>query len=137
MELYGQWPWLAAALCLLLIVGLLYRKRRQQGDHYGAMSKLDLVAEAEILLHYQRYAEAGKLLKVEIDKHPGNLDAKLLMLKVLAKQNMRIEFELLARDVYPQLIESNLLAWEKVAKRGRKLDPANPLYQPHAIEQHA
>ncbi|MBB5017121.1 pilus assembly protein FimV [Chitinivorax tropicus] len=135
MELGQQIIW---ALCAVLVLAILYwlvKRRRVWNQRYGPLTKLDLVAEAEILLHYKRYSEAIQLLLEAQLRDPRNMHAKLQLLRCYAKLNNRDEFERVARDVYPALIQNKLILWDKIARAGRKMDPDNPLYQPSGNTQ--
>ncbi|WP_137936125.1 tetratricopeptide repeat protein [Chitinivorax sp. B] len=132
MEINSSILWAGCAVLVLCIIFWLVKRRRIWNERYGPLTKLDLVAEAEILLHYKRHSEAVQLLLEALVRDPRNINAKLLLLRCYAKLKNRDEFERVARDVYPALIHSRLILWDKIARAGRKLDPDNPLYQPSA-----
>lgn len=123
-----------AGLAGLAAGGLIaWRKRRTQQLRQRS-SKIDPVAEAEVFMAYDQDAKARDLLEAALQQEPDNVNARLLLIKIYGKENNKVAYERTARALYPSLIDTQLILWEKIARLGRKMDPQNPLYQPTATQ---
>lgn len=110
-----------------------WRKRKTQQLRQRS-SKIDPVAEAEVFMAYDQDAKARDLLEAALQQEPDNVNARLLLIKIYGKENNKAAYERTARALYPSLIDTQLILWEKIARLGRKMDPQNPLYQPTATQ---
>ena len=120
----------AAALAGLSAGGWLAVRRRRKQALRSRSRQIDPVAEAEVFMAYDQLGKARELLEAAILEQPTNVNAKLTLVKIYGKQNDKVAYERIARDLQPVLMQNELLLWEKVARLGRKMDPDNGLYQP-------
>lgn len=130
-----------AALAGLSVGGYVaWRKRKQQALRKRS-GQIDPVAEAEVFMAYDQVGKARELLEAAIESQPGNINAKLLLIKIYGKENNKAGYERIARELQPTLMQQQLMLWEKIARLGRKMDPNNGLYQPtvtrQEMQQHA
>ena len=119
-----------AALAGLGAGGYLALRKRKQLALRKRSGLVDPVAEAEVFMAYDQVGKARELLEAAIIEQPTNVNAKLTLVKIYGKQNDKVAYERIARDLQPVLMQNELLLWEKVARLGRKMDPDNGLYQP-------
>ncbi len=96
------------------------------------LDPVDVLAEAEVLLAYDRREAAEKLLRDALDAEPAREDLRIKLLELVAAQGNRGEFESLALDVLAVFGPLSSL-WSRVQQLGATLDADNPLYR--AIER--
>jgi len=88
---------------------------------------VDPIAEAEVYLAYGRDQQAEEILKDALAKDPTLHEVRAKLLEIYASRQDRAAFEPHARALYDALGAQGTL-WDKIAKLGRGIDPANALY---------
>lgn len=88
---------------------------------------VDPIAEAEVYLAYGRDQQAEEILKEALAKDPTLHDVRAKLLEIYASRQDRAAFEPHARALHDALDGQGTL-WDKIAKLGRGIDPANALY---------
>ncbi|MFD2448456.1 hypothetical protein ACFSQE_08455 [Vogesella fluminis] len=96
------------------------------------LDTIDVLAEVEVLLAYDRREAAEALLRNALDAEPEREDLRIKLLDLIAVQGNRGEFESLALDVLAVFGPLSGL-WTRVQQLGATLDADNPLYR--AIER--
>lgn len=96
------------------------------------LDTVDVLAEVEVLLAYERREAAEALLRNALDAEPEREDLRIRLLDLIAAQGNRGEFESLALDVLAVFGPLSSL-WTRVQQLGATLDADNPLYR--AIER--
>lgn len=91
-------------------------------------NEVDPIAEAEVYLAYGRDGQAEDILKEARVKEPQRYEIHQKLLEIYAARKSAKEFEAIASELYPTLEGQHSPMWSKVAKMGRDIDPANPLY---------
>ncbi len=97
---------------------------------------VDPIAEAEVYLAYGRDQQAEEILKEALAKDPTLHDVRAKLLEIYASRQDRAAFEPHARSLHDALDGQGTL-WDKVAKLGRGIDPANALYGGAAVAAEA
>lgn len=93
----------------------------------GDSSDVDPIAEAEVYLAYGRDQQAEEILKDALVKDPTRHEVRAKLLEIYASRQDKASFENHAQALHAALDGKGAL-WDKVAKSGRAIDPANPLY---------
>jgi pilus assembly protein FimV len=88
---------------------------------------VDPIAEAEVYMAYGRDSQAEEILNDAISKEPTRYELHLKLLEIFASRNDTSAFEAVAGELYSTLGSADPV-WMQVADMGRKLEPANPLY---------
>ncbi|MDC7704494.1 FimV/HubP family polar landmark protein [Vogesella indigofera] len=88
---------------------------------------VDPIAEAEVYLAYGRDQQAEEILKEALAKDPTLHEVRAKLLEIYASRQDRAAFEPHARALHDALGGQGTL-WDKIAKLGRGIDPANALY---------
>lgn len=88
---------------------------------------VDPIAEAEVYLAYGRDQQAEEILKDALAKDPTLNEVRAKLLEIYASRQDRAAFEPHARALHDALGGQGTL-WDKIAKLGRGIDPANALY---------
>ncbi|MDC7707507.1 FimV/HubP family polar landmark protein [Vogesella indigofera] len=88
---------------------------------------VDPIAEAEVYLAYGRDQQAEEILKEALAKDPTLHEVRAKLLEIYASRQDRAAFEPHARSLHDALGGQGTL-WDKIAKLGRGIDPANALY---------
>ena len=88
---------------------------------------VDPIAEAEVYLAYGRDQQAEEILKDALAKDPTLHEVRAKLLEIYASRQDRAAFEPHARALHDALGGQGTL-WDKIAKLGRGIDPANALY---------
>lgn len=96
------------------------------------LDTVDVLAEVEVLLAYERREAAEALLRNALDAESEREDLRIKLLDLIAAQGNRGEFESLALDVLAVFGPLSSL-WGRVQQLGATLDADNPLYR--AIER--
>lgn len=97
---------------------------------------VDPIAEAEVYLAYGRDQQAEEILKEALAKDPTLHDVRAKLLEIYASRQDRAAFEPHARALHDALDGQGTL-WDKIAKLGRGIDPANALYGGVAVAAEA
>ncbi|MDC7713510.1 hypothetical protein PQU96_05065 [Vogesella sp. LYT5W] len=97
---------------------------------------VDPIAEAEVYLAYGRDQQAEEILKEALAKDPTLHDVRAKLLEIYASRQDRSAFEPHARALHDALDGQGTL-WDKIAKLGRGIDPANALYGGVAVATEA
>lgn len=93
-------------------------------------NEVDPIAEADVYLAYGRDGQAEDILKEARAKEPQRYEIHQKLLEIYAARKSVKEFEAIAGELYPALEGQNSPIWNKVARMGHEIDPANPLYGP-------
>ena len=88
---------------------------------------VDPIAEAEVYLAYGRDQQAEEILKEALAKDPTLHEVRAKLLEIYASRQDRVAFEPHARALHDALGGQGTL-WDKIAKLGHGIDPANALY---------
>jgi pilus assembly protein FimV len=88
---------------------------------------------AQLLVAQGETDQAIELLYQTIDENEADNEPWLLLFRVLRQQGMKTEYAQLARRFHD--LEGDADDWALVRNIGYRLDPDNPLYSAHAIEE--
>ena len=89
---------------------------------------VDPVAEADVYMAYGRDAQAEEILLDALKTDANRPAVHLKLLEIYQQRNDTKRFETTATELYA-LTHGAGAEWDKAAEMGRKLDPANPLFQ--------
>lgn len=108
-----------------------------RSDTGGAEAgEVDPIAEAEVYLAYGRDQQAEEILKDALAKDPTLHEVRAKLLEIYASRQDRAAFEPHAKSLHDALDGQGTL-WDKIAKLGRGIDPANALYGGVAVAAEA
>ena len=93
--------------------------------------EVDPVAEADVYMAYGRDTQAEEILLEALQKDTQRTAIHAKLLEIYANRRSIKQFETLASELYA-LTAGVGADWEKVARLGAMLDPANPLYNTSA-----
>ncbi len=119
-------PLIPMAFFASLSMYWMWRRRQTRLDTLRA-SRIDPVGEAEVFLAYGRSKDALRVLQNALNREPGNLKIKVVMLRALAEQQDAQRFVHLAGEVRSALYDQPV--WRQICKTGERLLPGHPLFQ--------
>lgn len=102
-------------------------RRRQTRLHAQRARRIDPVGEAEVFLAYGRSKDALRVLQTALNREPGNIRIKVVMLRALADLQDASGFVRLAAEVRATLHGQPV--WQQICKTGQRLLPGHPLFQ--------
>lgn len=97
-----------------------------------AAGDVDPVAEADVYLAYGRDLQAEEILKEALRTSPSRVAIHSKLSEIYAKRRDARAFEVVAAEAFG-LTQGRGDEWEEICRRGRDLDPSNPLYQPGGV----
>ena len=97
-----------------------------EAGHQEEAVRADPIEEAQLYFSYRRYEQAEEVLKEALKEEPGNFEAHLLLLKVLAAGGDAAKLEGAAKVL--QALQPAQDVWAQAAEIGYAVDPGNPLY---------
>lgn len=97
-----------------------------------AAGDVDPVAEADVYLAYGRDLQAEEILKEALRTSPSRVAIHAKLTEIYAKRRDARAFEVVAAEAFG-LTQGRGDEWEEICRRGRDLDPSNPLYQPGGV----
>ncbi len=103
-------------------------RRRQTRLSIQRARRIDPIGEAEVFLAYGRSKDALRVLQTALNREPGNVKIKVVMLRALAEQQDAHGFVRLAGEVRGALHGQPV--WRQICKTGQQLQPGHPLFQP-------
>ncbi len=98
-------------------------------------TRADPLEEAQLYLSYRRFEQAEQVLKEALREEPGNFEAHLLLMKVLAASGNKERLENAARALQSERPSDD--TWMQAMEIGQGADPDNPLYAGAASVQPA
>ena len=90
---------------------------------------VDPVAEADVYLAYGRDLQAEEILKEALRTTPSRVAIHAKLMEIYAKRRDVKAFEVIALQAF-KVTGGEGPEWDYIGEMGRKLDPANVLYQP-------
>jgi pilus assembly protein FimV len=99
----------------------------QTGLSIDTNEGVDPVAEADVYMAYGRDTQAEEILNDALKADPKRGAIYVKLLEIYAQRQDHAQFEATATELYSRT-QGQGRDWEKAAQMGRKLDPANPLY---------
>ena len=92
------------------------------------VGEIDVLAEADVYLAYQRFDRAEELLADAINAEPGRHDLVMKLLEVYAASNNRDAFIERAEALYESGGKEDDSLWKRVVAMGRKVAPGHALF---------
>lgn len=89
--------------------------------------EVDVIAEAEMYMTFNRDAQAEEVLLEAKQKDPTRHDIHLKLLEIYSRRNDLRQFEALAVELFSETGGTGE-DWEKAAAMGARLDPTNALF---------
>ena len=89
---------------------------------------VDPLAEADVYLAYDRDEQAVQVLKEAYSSNPERVELAEKLLEIYHKQDERIAFDKLARELRSRIGAKHHPVWTKVSSMGREVSPDNDLY---------
>ncbi|MDR3213417.1 MAG: hypothetical protein LBT71_05810 [Azoarcus sp.] len=99
----------------------------QTGLSIDTNEGVDPVAEADVYMAYGRDTQAEEILNDALKADPKRGAIYVKLLEIYAQRQDLPQFETTATELYSRT-QGQGRDWEKAVQMGRKLDPANPLY---------
>jgi len=99
------------------------------GDSFEAdIDEIDVLAEADVYLAYQRFDRAEELMREAINNEPQRLDLHFKLLEVFAASGNRDGFIEMARAIKAKGGQEDVALWDKVESMGAKIAAGDPLF---------
>lgn len=99
------------------------------GDNLEAdIDEIDVLAEADVYLAYQRFDRAEELMREAISNEPQRLDLHFKLLEVFAASGNRDGFMEMARAIQSKGGQEDTSMWSKVVAMGEKIAAGDPLF---------
>lgn len=92
------------------------------------VDEIDVLAEADVYLAYQRYDRAEELLSDAIANEPGRQDLVMKLLEVYVSSENRDAFIERAEQFHEAVGQNDPQAWARVVAMGKKLAGDHPLF---------
>ena len=90
-------------------------------------NEVDPVAEADVYIAYGREEQAEEILKEALRLQPDRVGVRVKLLEIYSRRGDKAAFGTLAQDLHARSGGAGE-EWDRAAKLGRALDPANPLF---------
>jgi pilus assembly protein FimV len=90
-------------------------------------NEVDPVAEADVYIAYGREEQAEEILKEALRLQPDRVGVRVKLLEIYSRRGDKAAFTGLAQDLHDRSGGAGE-EWERAAKLGRSLDPANTLF---------
>ena len=103
------------------------------GENFEAdIDEIDVLAEADVYLAYQRFDRAEELMREAINSEPQRLDLHFKLLEVFAASGNRDGFIEMARAIKAKGGQEDASLWSKVEAMGAKIAADDPLFSGEA-----